>query len=217
METLDVDKIEAVADRGYFKIEDIEACEAAGIAAYVPKPIRGPAVREGIFAKEEFRYGPDKDVFLCPADQVLSPRHYGKSRDNVKVDYTNRAACKVCNLRERCTRRFRRVSRLENEAVLDRMAARLAARPDILDRRRESVEHPFGTIKHWMNQGAFLTRRLDNVRGEFSLTTLVLQHQKSCHHRRHSGFDSGRSGLKGLNLNFKSPESPSIVASQRFQ
>jgi len=65
------------------------------------------------------------------------------------------------------------VSRLENEAVLERMAARLAARPDILDRRRESVEHPFGTIKQWMYQGAFLMRRLENVRGEFSLTALA--------------------------------------------
>jgi hypothetical protein len=60
-----------------------------------------------------------------------------------------------------------------NEAVLDRMAARLDARPEILDRRRESVEHPFGTIKQWMNQGAFLMRGLDNVRGEFSLTALA--------------------------------------------
>jgi hypothetical protein len=67
----------------------------------------------------------------------------------------------------------RRVSRLENEAVLDRMAERLKARPELLDRRREIVEHPFGSIKQWMNQGAFLMRGLDNVRGEFSLTALV--------------------------------------------
>ncbi|EYD77507.1 hypothetical protein Rumeso_00932 [Rubellimicrobium mesophilum DSM 19309] len=57
--------------------------------------------------------------------------------------------------------------------MLDRMAARLAARPEILDQRRISVEHPFGSIKQWMHQGAFLVRRLDNVRGEFSLTALA--------------------------------------------
>ena len=68
---------------------------------------------------------------------------------------------------------MRRVSRLENEAVLDRMAERLKARPELLDRRREIVEHPFGSIKQWMNQGTFLMRGLDNVRGEFSLTALV--------------------------------------------
>ena len=50
---------------------------------------------------------------------------------------------------------------------------RLAKRPDILDRRREVVEHPFGSIKPWMNQGAFLMRGLENVRGEFSLTALA--------------------------------------------
>ena len=53
------------------------------------------------------------------------------------------------------------------------MAARLAQRPDVLDRRREWVEHPFGTIKQWMHQGAFLMRRLEKVRAEFSLTALA--------------------------------------------
>lgn len=174
MDTLNVERIEAVADRGYFKIEDIEACEKAGVTAYVPKPIRGPAVREGFFSKEEFRYDPDSDVFTCPGGQILSPLYQSKSRDNVKFDYCNRNACKTCALKSRCTgNRFRRVSRLENEAVLDRMAARLATHPEVLDRRRESVEHPFGTIKQWMNQGAFLMRRLENVRGEFSLTALA--------------------------------------------
>lgn len=174
METLGVERIEAVADRGYFKIEDIEACEAAGVTAYVPKPIRGPAVREGFFSKDEFRYNSDEDVYICPGGATLSPLYRGKSRDNVKTDYCDRAACKACALKPRCTgNAYRRVSRLENEAVLDRMAARLAARPDVLDRRRESVEHPFGTIKQWMNQGAFLMRRLENVRGEFSLTALA--------------------------------------------
>lgn len=67
MEALGVERIEAVADRGYFKIEDIEACEAAGVTPYVPKPIRGSAVREGFFDKEVFRYEPDQDVFICPA------------------------------------------------------------------------------------------------------------------------------------------------------
>ena len=62
---------------------------------------------------------------------------------------------------------------LENEDALDRMAERLKERPEILDRRRETVEHPFGTIKQWMNQGAFLMRGLEKARGEFSLTALA--------------------------------------------
>jgi Transposase DDE domain len=82
-------------------------------------------------------------------------------------------ACRDCPLRARCTNGVRSVSRIENEDALDRMAQRLAARPDILDRRREIVEHLFGSIKQWMNQGAFLMRGLDKVRAEFSLTALA--------------------------------------------
>jgi hypothetical protein len=91
-----------------------------------------------------------------------------------KINYVNKLACDDCSIRSRCTAgTFRTVSRLENEAVLDRMAVRLAKRPAVLDRRRETVEHPFGTIKQWMNQGAFLMRGLEKVRAEFSLTALA--------------------------------------------
>ena len=170
---LGVGQIDVVADRGYFKFEDIEACEAAGMTPYVPKPQRGSAVREGFFAKDEFRYDPAEDVYVCPAGERLGHKYESKSRDLTKIDYSNRAACLACALRPRCTNNFRRVSRLENEAVLDRMAARLKARPEILDRRRETVEHPFGSIKQWMGQGAFLLKGLENVRAEFSLTALA--------------------------------------------
>lgn len=91
------------------------------------------------------RAGPE--CLYLPGRATLSPRYQGKSRDNVKIDFANRDACTGCTMKPRCTRSFRRVSRLENEAVLDRMAARLALRPDILAQRRNSVEHPFGTIK----------------------------------------------------------------------
>ena len=170
---LGVGQIDVVADRGYFKFEDIEACEAAGMTPYVPKPQRGPAVREGFFAKDEFRYDPAEDVYICPAGERLGRKYESKSRDLTKIDYSNRSACLACALRPRCTRSFRRVSRLENEAVLDRMAARLKARPEILDRRRDTVEHPFGSIKQWMGQGTFLMKGLQNVRAEFSLTALA--------------------------------------------
>jgi len=91
-----------------------------------------------------------------------------------KTDYANKQACADCPLRPRCTDAgYRAVSRLEHEDALDRMAARLKARPEVLDRRREMVEHPFGSIKQWMYQGAFLMRRLEKVRAEFSLTALA--------------------------------------------
>lgn len=53
------------------------------------------------------------------------------------------------------------------------MAETVVARPELQDIRRQSVEHPFSTIKQWMNQGAFLLRRLENIRAEFSLTALA--------------------------------------------
>jgi hypothetical protein len=91
-----------------------------------------------------------------------------------KINYCNSQACRDCPIRSQCTsNQFRSVSRLENEAVLDRMQARIAQHPNILDQRRETVEHPFGRIKQWMNQGAFLMRGLEKVRAEFSLTALA--------------------------------------------
>ena len=172
-EVLGVETIDVVADRGYFKIEDIEACEKTGCVPHVAKPQRGSSVREGLFRKDEFRYDAGLDAYVCPAGKLLTPIRRGRMRDLERTDYGNPKACRACPLRPRCTNDARSVFRLENEDVLDRMAERLKARPAILDRRREVVEHPFGSIKQWMYQGAFLMRGLANVRAEFSLTALA--------------------------------------------
>ena len=172
-EILGVETIDVVADRGSFKIEDIEACEQAGCVPHVAKPQRGSSVREGLFRKDEFRYDAGLDAYVCPAGKLLTPIRRGRMRDLERTDYGNPKACRACQLRPRCTNDARSVFRLENVDVLDRMAERLKARPAILDRRREVVEHPFGSIKQWMYQGAFLMRGLANVRAEFSLTALA--------------------------------------------
>jgi IS5 family transposase len=173
-EVLGVETIDVVADKGYFKIEDIEACEKAGMVPYVPRPQRGPSVKAGLFRKDEFQYDAATDSYVCPAGQRLHPYSSSLLRGLKKINYVNKLACDDCSIRSRCTAgTFRTVSRLENEAVLDRVAARLAKRPGVLDRRRETVEHPFGTTKQWMNQGAFLMRGLEKVRAEFSLTALA--------------------------------------------
>jgi Transposase DDE domain len=140
---------------------------------HVPKPQRGSAVASGFFRKDEFRYDAAQDVYICPGGHELKPIRQGQLRDMRKVDYANASACRDCPLRARCTNTYRAVSRLEYEDALERMEERTAESPDILDRRREIVEHPFGTIKHWMNQGAFLMRGLEKVRAEFSLTALA--------------------------------------------
>src|SRR5246127_3391478 len=130
-EVLGVETIDVVADKGYFKIEDIESCEKAGMVPYVPRPQRGPSVKAGLFRKDEFSYDSDKDSYICPTGQRLHPYSFSLLRGLKKINYVNKRACDDCAIRAQCTRGpFRTVSRLENEAVLDRMQARLAQRPD---------------------------------------------------------------------------------------
>ncbi|PHP16191.1 DDE transposase [Sphingobium sp. IP1] len=173
-EILGVEQIDAVADKGYYKGEDIAACEDVGVMPYVMRPQRGPGINEGYFAKSEFRYDAEEDCYICPGDQRLDPYTRSQKNGHVNVRYGNARACRDCALKPQCASGVRRtIDRWEGEAVLECMAERLAVRPDIIDRRRETVEHPFGTIKQWMNQGAFLMRGLANVNAEFSLTALA--------------------------------------------
>jgi DDE family transposase/transposase-like protein DUF772 len=171
-EVLGVARLDAVADKGYYKGEDIQTCEEAGIDAYVAHPQRGSAVSHGLFCKEEFCYDAGSDTYLCP-NGPRAPLPLGV-KGHALVNYCNPGAYRTCPLRPRCTpSTHRRISRWADEAVLDRMAERLAARPEILRLRRETVEHPFGSIKQWMNQAYFLMRGLEKVRAEFSLTALA--------------------------------------------
>ena len=176
-ENLDVDKIDAFADRGYCKIEDIEACEAAGVTPYVPKPDRSAARDIGHFPKCEFQHDAATDTYRRPAGERLAPSYRGsfaRPRAGTYFDsYVNRLACRGCALRGRCTNNCRTITRFANESTMERMADRRAARAEVMDRRRKSVERLFGSIKQWMGQGALLTRRIHNVRGEFSLTALI--------------------------------------------
>ncbi|KQN05188.1 IS1182 family transposase [Sphingomonas sp. Leaf25] len=174
MDALGVERIEAVADMGYHSGDDIVACEAAGITPYIPRPRRGTAVGNGLFPKERFRYDPEADVYHCPGGQVLDTRYASVTRGHLSVQYSSPAACAGCQIKARCTTgRWRRINRGEHEAVIERMATRLAKRPGILAIRKSTVEHPFGSIKQWMHQGAFLMRGLEKVRAEFSLTALA--------------------------------------------
>jgi transposase len=174
MEALGVERIDAVADMGYYSGDDIVACEAAGITPYIPRPHRGTAVGNGLFPRERFRYDPVADAYHCPGGQVLDTRYASVTRGHLSVQYSSPAACAGCQIKARCSKgRWRRINRGEHEAVIERMAARLAERPGILAIRKSTVEHPFGSIKQWMNQGAFLMRGLDKVRAEFSLTALA--------------------------------------------
>jgi transposase len=173
-ELLGVGQIDVVADMGYYKGEDIAVCEQIGVTPYVARPQRGAAIFEGRFGKDKFAYDAGGDFYICPAGQRLGPVRKSERNGHRSIHYSNRRACRDCPLKSQCTgASFRHISRWEGEAVLNRMAERLAARPGILDVRRETVEHPFGSMKQWMNQGAFLMKGLEKVRGEFSLTAFA--------------------------------------------
>jgi hypothetical protein len=173
-DTLDVESLTVVADKGYSSAREVEACVAANITPYLPKPETSANKALGLFTKNDFRYDRERDLYVCPAGKELTFRHasHEKGRD---VRYYRTYTCKNCELRPQCTRnkQSRRISRAANEHVLEEMNERVAKNPELMRRRKAIVEHPFGAIKRWMNQAYFLMRGLANVRGEFSLSALA--------------------------------------------
>jgi hypothetical protein len=172
-DALETEKIEVLADRGYFKSEEIAACEDAGIKAYVPKPLTSNARAKGRFEKDDFVYDPEHDRYLCPAGQRLT---YRMSREedgrNIRFYWTN--TCEVCPLKADCTTaKERRVRRWEREDVLERVQARLDRRSDAMIVRRSTVEHPFGSIKAWMGATHFRMKTLRHVATEMALHVLA--------------------------------------------
>ena len=167
------DALTVVADRGYFKGEEILACDQAGITPYVPKPLTSGAKAEGRFGKQDFVYIVEDDEYRCPAGERLTWRF-----DNLEHGLTLRnywaSNCASCPMKPQCTTgKERRIKRWEHEAVIDAMQQRLEQKPDIMRVRRQTVEHPFGTIKAWMGATHFLTRTLKRVSTEMSLHVLA--------------------------------------------
>ncbi len=170
---LAVEKLDVVADRGYFNSEEILACERAGITVTLPKPLTSTAKAQGRYGKQDFRYIADEDVYICPAGERLTYRFTSQEKGLVLRRYwTN--ACQSCAFKEHCTpSKERRISRWEHEEVLEAVQRRLDENPEKMRQRRETVEHPFGTIKSWMGATHFLMKRLKNVRTEMALSVLA--------------------------------------------
>jgi len=167
------ESLTVIADRGYFKGEEILACHQAGITAIVPKTMTSGAKAEGRFDKADFIYDASIDEFQCPAGQRLIWRYSGIEKGMVMNRYWS-SHCPRCPLKGKCTPSdYRRVSRWEYQSVLDDMQTRLDHAPDSMRIRRQTVEHPFGTIKLWMGSAHFLTRTLSRVSTEMSLHVLA--------------------------------------------
>ena len=170
---LKVDKLEVVADRGYYKSKEILACAESGITVTLPKPQTSGSKARGQFVKPDFRYVAVDDVYLCPAGERLV-YHF----TNIEAGLTMRRywskACPTCAIKDQCTTaRERRIRRWEHEDVLEDVERRLDEHPERMRQRRETVEHPFGTIKYWMGYTHFKTKTLKRVSTEMALHVLA--------------------------------------------
>ena len=168
-----MDRLEVLTDMGYYDGQQVKACLDSGITPYIPKPNTSANTRLGLFGKEDFRYDPLKDCYWCPASQQLTFRFQSTEQGRERRTYTT-SACAHCALKPRCTRSSedRRITRWAYEDVLEDMQRRVRANRQKMKLRKQLVEHPFGTIKRGWNQGYFLTKGLENVNAEMSLTVL---------------------------------------------
>ena len=171
--TLGVDKLDAVADRGYFSSEEILACDNAGITVTLPKPMTSNSKAEGRFGKQDFRYVAEQDIYICPAGERLA-YHYTNEENGLVLRRYWTNACQCCAIKPSCTTaNERRITRWEHEHVLEAVQRRLDEHPEKMRQRRETVEHPFGTMKARMGATHFLMKTLPRVASEMALHVLA--------------------------------------------
>jgi transposase len=170
---LETERLDAVADRGYFNGEEILACEQADITVTLPKPMTSGAKSKGRFGKQDFIYMPEEDVYRCPAGEKLK-YYYTNVENGLALRRYWTTACQSCSIKGRCTpAKQRRITRWEHEHVLEAVQRRLDENPNAMRQRRETVEHPFGTIKARMGATHFLMKTLPRVASEMALHVLA--------------------------------------------
>jgi transposase len=166
-------ELSVVADRGYFSSLEILKCQEAGVTPTMPKPATSGAKANGRFGRDHFVYHPEQNEYSCPAGERLKWR-YSRIEGNLTMHRYWSSACQQCALKAKCTPdKQRKVARWEHEDVLEAMQKRLDKSPEAMRVRRQTVEHPFGTLKSWMGYTHFLTKTLDRVSTEMSLHVLA--------------------------------------------
>jgi hypothetical protein len=172
-DVLGAEHLDAVADRGYYNSPEILACEQANITVTLPKPMTSRAKSEGRYGKQDFVYVPAEDVYRCPAGQKLTYR-YTTEEDGKMLRRYWTTACPHCPLKTACTSGpQRRISRWEHEHLLEAVQQRLDTNPQAMRVRRETAEHPFGTLKMRMGATHFLMKTLPRVATEMALHVLA--------------------------------------------
>ena len=181
-ETLGVERLDAVSDKGFFNFMEIKECVDNGITPYVPEQNRwgaGWVKKTGIptreFSSDKFVYDKGTDTFLCPAGKRLEFSYLDHAHEKrMRVYRTD--ACFSCDFfLTKCTRykRGRTVWRWEHAEVVEEMKKRMRLEPWKLQARKNIVEHPFGTIKRAFNQGYLLLKGLRKTAGEVGFTMLA--------------------------------------------
>ena len=172
-EVLEVESLSVVADRGYYNGEELLSCHEAGITTYVPNASTSGALAAGRFNRSEFHYNAENDTYSCPAGDTLIWRMTGEEKGRTLHRYWS-SNCQRCPLKSQCTPgKQRRVTRWEHEAVLESAQERLDRDPKKMLTRKQTVEHPFGTIKAWMGATHFQMKTLKHVSTEMSLHVLA--------------------------------------------
>jgi transposase len=172
-DVLGADHLDAVADRGYFSSTEILACAESDITVTLPKPMTSNAKAEGRFGKQDFRYVAEKDIYICPAGEALAYSFTTEERGLVLRRYRTNA-CQRCTIKHRCTTaKERLITRWEHEHLLEAVQERLDRNPQAMRVRRETVEHPFATLKMRMGATHFLMKTLPCVATEMALHVLA--------------------------------------------
>jgi hypothetical protein len=173
-ENLGVEQLEVVAGQGYYNNAQVSACVEQNITPYLAKPDTRANTKLGLFGKNQFHYEAAKDVYICPAGKELTHR-FNTHEKGRQLRYYRAKDCQHCALKQQCTRNRgnRTITREADEALMEAMAARVAAAPEKMRLRKQLCEHPFGTLKRWFGYSYFLVKGLAQVRCEWSLMTLA--------------------------------------------
>jgi len=173
---LDQESLTVIADKGYYSSQDIKDTQDAGMIPLVPKGDTSGSKKKGIFNRSQFKYYADRDVYICPANQVLPYRFTSLEKGlMLKRYWAYDPTCRACKLKPQCSssKQPRKITRWEHQGQIDLMDRLMSSMPDSMLIRKQTVEHPFGTIKSWMGATHFLTKRLQNVSTEMSLHVLA--------------------------------------------
>ncbi len=168
--------VTVIADKGYYSGPDIKDTQDAGMTALVPKGDTSGSEKKGIFNRSLFKYDADKDIYICPADEALPYRFSSVENGlTVKRYWVDAPTCRACELKPQCSssKQSRRITRWEHQDEIDHLDDLMASMPESMLIRKQTVEHPFGTIKSWMGSTHFLTRGFKNVRTEMNLHVLA--------------------------------------------